>query len=64
MGDRNFNTTFIALLQMWGLPTELAQPISDQLARIDNGMQDQLIKTITVELQKKQASPHKSDNCQ
>jgi hypothetical protein len=48
-------TTFIALLQLWGLPPELAQPISNQLANIDNTQQDELIKTLTVALHKKQS---------
>lgn len=46
-------TTFIALLDLWGFPPEEAKFISDQLARVDNDAQDQLIEKITVALQKK-----------
>ncbi len=50
-------TTFKALLQLWGLPPELAQPISSQLANIDNTKQDELIELFTVQLEKKQNLP-------
>lgn len=49
--------TFVALLQLWGLPSALAQPISNQLANIDNTKQDELIELITVQLEKKQNPP-------
>lgn len=49
-------STFMALLQMWGLPMKLAESISKQLANIDNAKQDELIKTLTVELHKRQSS--------
>lgn len=39
---------------MWGLPKELAKLISHELANIDNGRQDRLIETFTVELCNKQ----------
>ena len=50
-------TTFTALLQLWGLPLEVAKPISSRLAYIDNDDQDRLIELIASELQKKQDPP-------
>lgn len=50
-------TTFAALLQLWGLPAAVAQPISSRLANIDNNDQDVLIELIASELQKKQNPP-------
>lgn len=49
--------TFVSLLKLWGLPQELANPISNQLANVDNGAQDILIQTMTRELLKKQKPP-------
>jgi hypothetical protein len=46
--------TFVALLQFWGLPPEVANLISEQLADIDNDAQDELIKILTTKLHKKQ----------
>jgi hypothetical protein len=45
--------TFGALLQIWGFPEEEAQMIGYQLAQVDNGIQDDLIRLITVALQKR-----------
>ncbi|URD49672.1 hypothetical protein [Chroococcidiopsis sp. CCNUC1] len=51
--------TFTALLQLWGLPSQLVEPISRQLANIDNTQQDELIQLFAVELQKKQSLSEK-----
>lgn len=52
--NQRHEITFTALLQLWGLPPELVKPISQQLANIDNNVQDDLIQQFTVALQKKQ----------
>lgn len=49
--------TFTALLQVWGLPEEMASRISNVLAYADNTEQDKLIEFIAVQLQKKQSPP-------
>ena len=52
--DQHFHT-FSALLKLCGLPSRLIEPISRQLANIDNTQQDILIQLIAVELQKQQS---------
>ena len=47
--------TFTALLKLWGFPSQLVEPISLQLANIDNTEQDKLIQLFAVELQKQQS---------
>lgn len=54
------HTTFTALLQLWGFPSEEAKFIGERLAQVDNNVQDQLIEKITLALQKKQ-SPELSE---
>ncbi|PPS44870.1 hypothetical protein B1A85_00860 [Chroococcidiopsis sp. TS-821] len=54
--------TFAALLQMRGLPIELAKLISGELAQIDNDRQDRLIETFTVRLYAKQVSVQEGDS--
>jgi hypothetical protein len=49
--------TFLALLQVWGLPEEMASRISSILANADNTEQDKLIEFIAVQLQQKQSPP-------
>ena len=49
--------TFVALLKLWGVPPNLVEPISTQLANIDNDKQDELIAIFTDELQQKQNQP-------
>ena len=52
--NSDHQTTLCSLLQMWGLPSELAQTISGHLSQIDNGQQDRLIRDLVISLQKKQ----------
>lgn len=47
--------TFNALLQIWSFPEEEARMIGSQLARVDNDIQDDLIRLITLALQKKKS---------
>ena len=54
--NRQHYTTFVALLQLWGFPSAEADFIGNQLANVDNNVQDQLIEKITVALHKKQNS--------
>lgn len=49
--------TFLALLQIWGLPEEMSCRISSILANADNTEQDKLIEFIAIQLQKKQSPP-------
>lgn len=51
--NKQHHTTFDALLQVYGVPKELASRIAGQLAYVDNTEQDKLIEFMTVELQKK-----------
>lgn len=47
--------TFGALLQLWGFPEEEAQMIGYQLAQVDNGIQDDLIRLITLAYKKEKS---------
>ena len=54
--NQNHHTTFVALLKLWGLDQQVAEPIWKNLAMLDNSSQDELLAVITDELEKKQNS--------
>lgn len=54
--NKQYHLTFAALLRLSGLSESLAEPISLNLAQLDNSQQDALITIISEELQKKLSS--------
>ncbi len=54
--NKSHHRTFVALLKLSGLSQSLAEPIGHSLAYLDNNQQDELIASISEELQKNQNS--------
>jgi hypothetical protein len=60
--NSDHDSTFSSLLQMWGLPFEIAKTISLHLAHIDNGAQDKLIRDMVIALPKKRSRGKERDS--
>ena len=52
--NKSHHRAFVALLKLSGLSQSLAEPIGHSLAYLDNNQQDELIASISEELQKNQ----------
>lgn len=55
MANQQHTSTLLALMQLWGIPEEIAQRLSSSLHQIENGEQDRLIEFLATNLAKKQA---------
>ncbi len=60
--NKQHHVTFVALLKLWGLAPQVAEPIGRSLAQLENSEQDQLLAVISDELHKSKIPPQVEHN--